>query len=49
MDHDKADDPLVRIQFKRQSKSMNNLIIHYVHEARLTSYKFDLKQFKATI
>jgi len=39
INHDTANDPLVRIHGKRQSKSLHNLIIHYVHEARLTSYK----------
>jgi len=42
--HDKPNDPLVRIHLKRASKSINNLIIHYVHEARLTSYKKDIHE-----
>jgi hypothetical protein len=43
MNHDTANDPLVRIHVKRQSKSLHNLIIHYVHEARLTSYNWYLE------
>ena len=44
MNHDTANDPLVRIHAKRQSKSLHNLIIHYLHEARLTSYKKDIHE-----
>ncbi len=42
MNHNTADHPPVRIQLQRKSKSITNLIIHYVHEARLTSYKQDI-------
>ena len=34
-DYDAVDDPLVRTIIKRKSKSIDNLIIHYTHEARL--------------
>ena len=36
---DPTDNPLVRQQLRNKSKWMNNLIIHYVHEARLTHFK----------
>ena len=35
---DPTDNPLVRQQLRNQSKWINNLIIHYIHEARLTSF-----------
>ena len=41
---DPTDNPLVRQQLRNQSKWMNNLIIHYVHEARLTHFKKDIRQ-----
>ena len=43
-DDDAIDDPLVRAIIKRQSKSIDNLIIHYKHEARLASSKKDIHQ-----
>ena len=36
-DYDAVDDPLVRVIIKRKSKSIDNLIIHYTHEAQLAS------------
>ncbi len=38
LDHDTTSNPLVRIRFKTKSKWIGNLVIHYVHEARHTSY-----------
>ena len=43
-DYDAVDDPLVRVIIKRKSKSIDNLIIHYTHEARLASSKKDIHQ-----
>jgi hypothetical protein len=37
-DYDAVDNPLVRAQLRKKSKSIHNLIIHYTHEARLASY-----------
>ena len=36
-DYDAVDDPLVRVIIKRKSKSIDNLIIYYIHEARFAS------------
>ena len=41
---DPTDNPLVRQKLKNKSKWMNNLIIHYVHEVRLTHFKKDIHQ-----
>jgi hypothetical protein len=35
---DAVDDPLVRAQLKKKSKWIDNLILHYTHEARLERY-----------
>ncbi len=37
-DSDELDDPLVRAQLKKKSKWIENLIVHYTHEARFDSY-----------
>ncbi len=37
--NDTMDDPLVQIRFRQNSKWIDNLIIHYKHEAGLESYK----------
>jgi hypothetical protein len=39
-DHDATDDPLVRAQLNKKSKWIDNLIVHYTHEARLESYNY---------
>ena len=44
MAQEAIDDPLVRAEIKRKSKSIDNLIIHYAHEARLASSKKDIHQ-----
>jgi len=36
---DPINDPLNQISLKPKSKWIENLIIHYAHEARLTAYK----------
>jgi hypothetical protein len=38
LDHDTTNNPLVRLRLETKSKWIDNLIIHYVHEERLTSY-----------
>ena len=38
-DYDTEDDLLVRAQFRRKLKSMHNLVIPYIHEARFASYR----------
>ncbi len=38
--NDTIDDPLVQIRLCQQSKWIDNVIIHYTHEARLASYNF---------
>jgi len=43
-DYDAVDNPLVRAQLRKKSKSIHNLIIHYTHEARLARYKKDIHQ-----
>jgi hypothetical protein len=43
-DHDATDDSLVRAQINKKSKWIDNLIVHYTHEARLESYKRDIHQ-----
>jgi hypothetical protein len=43
-DSDELDDPLVRAQLKKKSKWIENLIVHYTHEARFDSYKRDIHQ-----
>ena len=43
-DYDAVDDPLVRVIIKRKSKSIDNLIIYYIHEARFASSKKDIHQ-----
>ena len=43
-DYDAVDDPLVRAKIKKISKSIDNLIIHYTHEARLANTKKDIHQ-----
>jgi hypothetical protein len=37
--HDPTNDPLDQISLKSKSEWIENLIIHYAHEARLTTYK----------
>ncbi len=44
LDHDTTNNPLVRLRLKTKSKWIDNLIIHYVHEERLTSYKKHIHQ-----
>jgi hypothetical protein len=44
LDHDKTNKILVRLRLKTKSKWIDNLIIHYVHEERLTSYKKHIHQ-----
>lgn len=43
-DYDTEDDLLVRAQFRRKLKSMHNLVIPYIHEARFASYRKDIHQ-----
>lgn len=43
-DYNAIDDPLVREKIKRKAKSIDNLIVHYTHEARLASSKKDIHQ-----
>jgi hypothetical protein len=43
-DYDAIEDSLVREKIKRKSKSIDNLILHYTHEARLASSKKDIHQ-----
>ncbi len=38
--HDPTNDPLDQISLKPKSEWIKNLIIHYAHEARLTTYNF---------
>jgi hypothetical protein len=42
--NDTMDDSLVQIRLRQKSKWVDNLIIHYKHEARLASYKKDIHQ-----
>ncbi len=37
--NDTTDDPLVKLRLRQKSKWVDNLIIHYKHEARLAGYK----------
>ncbi len=41
---DTVDNPLVKAQIGKNSKWINNLIIHYTHENRLENYKKDIHQ-----
>jgi hypothetical protein len=41
---DTTDDPLVQIRLRQISKWVDNVIIHYQHEARLESFKKDIHQ-----
>jgi hypothetical protein len=36
--NDTTDDPLVQLRLRQKSKWIDNLIIHYTHEARLAGY-----------
>ncbi len=42
--NDTTDDPLVRIRLKKLFDSNQNLIIHYIHEAQLATYKKHIHQ-----
>jgi hypothetical protein len=42
--HNPTNDPLDQISLKPKSEWIENLIIHYAHEARLTTYKRDIHQ-----
>ncbi len=42
--HDPNNDPLDQISLKTKSEWIENLIIQYAHEARLTTYKRDIHQ-----
>jgi len=37
--NDTTDDPLVQLRIRQKWKWVDNLIIHYKHEARLAGYK----------
>jgi tRNA(Glu) U13 pseudouridine synthase TruD len=41
---DPIDNPRVPVQLDKNSKQMNNLIIHYIHEQRFGSFKKDIHQ-----
>ena len=43
-DYDAIDDSLVREKIKKKSKAIDNLIIHYTHEARFANSKKDIHQ-----
>ena len=47
-DYDTEDDLLVRAQFRRKLKSMHNLVIPYIHEARFASYRITQTTSKQT-
>jgi hypothetical protein len=42
--NDTTDDPLVQLRIRQKSKWIDNLIIHYKHEARFVAYKKDIHQ-----
>jgi hypothetical protein len=43
-DRNNIHDSLVEAKLKNKSKQINNLILHYTHEARLSTYKHDIHQ-----
>ena len=42
--NDTVDNPVVETKPNKESKWLNNLIIHYTHEKRLATYKHDIHQ-----